>query len=128
MNNSFGKGFHKLKAHMLNRLMTGRCPRKSLQLRPKVIRFSSTSLNPYEGTFVSSEICHLNLLNGVCHRCCGEFNLKKDSSSHQYFITQGMGSSTFITFSTENFSGGEFGLWVEWGEGEEESQGYTPVY
>ena len=31
---SFGKGLHKLKDHVLNRLMTGRCP-KSLQLRPK---------------------------------------------------------------------------------------------
>ena len=31
-NDSFGKGFHELKDHVLNRLMTGRCPRKSLQL------------------------------------------------------------------------------------------------
>ena len=29
-NDSFGKGFHVLKDHMLNRLMTGRCPRTSL--------------------------------------------------------------------------------------------------
>ena len=29
------KGFHVLKDHMLNRLMTGRCLRKSLQLWPK---------------------------------------------------------------------------------------------
>ena len=34
-NDSFGKGFHALIAHVLNRLMTGRCPHKSLQLRPK---------------------------------------------------------------------------------------------
>ena len=34
-NDSFGKGFHALKDHVLNRLMTGRRPRKSLQLRPK---------------------------------------------------------------------------------------------
>ena len=34
-NDSFGKGFHVLKDHVLNRLMTGRCPRTSLQLRPK---------------------------------------------------------------------------------------------
>ena len=35
-NDSFGKGFHELKDHVLNRLMTGRCPRStSLQLRPK---------------------------------------------------------------------------------------------
>ena len=34
-NDSFGKGFHMLKDHVLNRLMTGRCPSKSLQLRPK---------------------------------------------------------------------------------------------
>ena len=34
-NDSFGKGFRVLKDHMLNRLMTGRCPSKSLQLRPK---------------------------------------------------------------------------------------------
>ena len=32
---SFGKGFHALIAHVLNCLMTGRCPRKSLQLLPK---------------------------------------------------------------------------------------------
>ena len=35
VNDSFGKGFHVLKAHVLNCLMTGWCPRKSLQLRPK---------------------------------------------------------------------------------------------
>ena len=34
-NDSFGKGFHVLKDHVLNRLMTGRCPHTSLQLRPK---------------------------------------------------------------------------------------------
>ena len=34
-NDSFGKGFHVLKDHVLNRLMTGRWPSKSLQLRPK---------------------------------------------------------------------------------------------
>ena len=34
-NDSFGKGFHMLKDHVLNRLMTGRCPPTSLQLRPK---------------------------------------------------------------------------------------------
>ena len=32
---SFGKGFDVLKGHVLNRLMTGRCPSKSMQLRPK---------------------------------------------------------------------------------------------
>ena len=31
-NDSFGTGFHVLKAHVLNHLMTGRCPRKSLLL------------------------------------------------------------------------------------------------
>ena len=31
-NDSFGKGLHVLKDHVLNHLMTGRCPRKSLQL------------------------------------------------------------------------------------------------
>ena len=35
-NDCFGKGFHKLKDHVLNLLMTGRCPRTSLQLRPKI--------------------------------------------------------------------------------------------
>ena len=35
VNDSFGKGFRVLKDHVLNRLMTGRCPSKSLQLRPK---------------------------------------------------------------------------------------------
>ena len=34
-NDSFGKGFHELNDHVLTRLMTGRCPRKSLHLRPK---------------------------------------------------------------------------------------------
>ena len=34
-NDSFGKGFDVLKDHVLNRLMTGRCPSKSMQLRPK---------------------------------------------------------------------------------------------
>ena len=34
-NVSFGKGFHVLKDHVLNCLMTGRCPRTSLQLWPK---------------------------------------------------------------------------------------------
>ena len=33
-NDSFGKGLL-LKDHVLNRLMTGRCPSKSLQIRPK---------------------------------------------------------------------------------------------
>ena len=30
INDSFGKGFDVLKDHVLNRLMTGRCPSKSL--------------------------------------------------------------------------------------------------
>ena len=34
-NDCFGKAFHKLKDHVLNLLMTGCCPRTSLQLRPK---------------------------------------------------------------------------------------------
>ena len=34
-NVSFGKGFHVLIDHVLNRLMTGRCLRTSLQLQPK---------------------------------------------------------------------------------------------
>ena len=34
-NDSFGKGFHVLKDHVLNYLKTERCPRQSLQLRPK---------------------------------------------------------------------------------------------
>ena len=34
-NDSFGKGFHVLKHHVLNLLMTGCCPRTALQLRPK---------------------------------------------------------------------------------------------
>ena len=34
-NDSFGKGFHELKDQVLNRLMTGQSPHKSLQLRPK---------------------------------------------------------------------------------------------
>ena len=39
-NYSFGKGFHVLKDHVLNRLMSGgRCPRTSLQLLPKFHSF-----------------------------------------------------------------------------------------
>ena len=34
-NDSFGKGLDMLKDHVLNHLMTGGCPRTSLQLRPK---------------------------------------------------------------------------------------------
>ena len=34
-NDSFGKRFNVHKDHVPNRLMTGRCPSKSLQLRPK---------------------------------------------------------------------------------------------
>ena len=47
-NDSFGKGFHALIAHMLNRLMTGRCPHKSLQLRPKFPRFFSKIASIYK--------------------------------------------------------------------------------
>ena len=36
-NDSFGKGFDVLKDHVLNLLMTGRCPCISLQLRPKFL-------------------------------------------------------------------------------------------
>ena len=36
-NDSFGKGFDVLKDHVLNPLMTGRCPCISLQLRPKFL-------------------------------------------------------------------------------------------
>ena len=70
-NDSFGKGFHMLKDHVLNRLMTGRCPSKSLQLRPKFhslflqnsfnfqksatfkrhLEWTDVSLNPENGTF-----------------------------------------------------------------------------
>ena len=72
-NDSFGKGLdvlkaHVLKAHVLNCLMTGRCPHKSLQLRLNQNRFdfqkSATfkglksspilycvSFNPENGTF-----------------------------------------------------------------------------
>ena len=34
-NDSFGKGFHVLKHHVLNLLMSGRCPRTALQLQLK---------------------------------------------------------------------------------------------
>ena len=57
MNDSFGKGFHELKDHVLNRLMTGRCPRKSLQLRPK---FHSLFL---QNSFDFQKVLHLKDLN-----------------------------------------------------------------
>ena len=64
-NDSFGKGFDVLKDHVLNRLMTGRCPSKSLQLRPKfhslflqqnsfdkkVLQSIDVSFNPENGAF-----------------------------------------------------------------------------
>ena len=54
----FGKGFHMLKDHVLNRLMTGQCPRKSLQLRPK---FHSLFLqNSFD---FQKEVLHLKDLN-----------------------------------------------------------------
>ena len=37
-NDSFGKGFHMLKDHVLNRLMTGRCPSKSLLLKRRLLQ------------------------------------------------------------------------------------------
>ena len=48
----------------------------------------------------------------------------KDRSSLQYFITQGIGRS----FALYVILVGGFGLWVGWGEGEEESQASIPVY
>ena len=46
VNDSFGKGFHALKAHVLNCSMTGLCPHKSLQLWPKFhLLFSTNSFN-----------------------------------------------------------------------------------
>ena len=58
------------------------------------------------------------------------FFFKKDRSSLQYFIAQGMGQkSMFLTFRTICNLGGGLGLWVGWEEGEEESQGGSmPVY
>ena len=51
----------------------------------------------------------------------------KDRSSLQYFITQGMGQSS-LPYTLYVILGGGLGVWVGWGEGEEESQGYIPVY
>ena len=61
-NDSFGKGFRMPKDHMLNRLITGRCPRKSLQLRPK---FHSLFL---QNSFNFQKVLHLKDLN--CHPEC----------------------------------------------------------
>ena len=55
----------------------------------------------------------------------------KDRSSHQYFITQGMGQSLCsLPYALYKILGGGLGLWAGWGEGEgeEESQGSIPVY
>ena len=35
---------------------------------------------------------------------------------------------TYLTHSAYVILGGGLGVWVGWGEGEEESQGYIPVY
>ena len=56
-NDSFGKGFDVLKDHVLNRLMTGRCPSKSLQLWPK---FHSLFLH---NSFDFQKVLHLKHLN-----------------------------------------------------------------
>ena len=56
-NDSFGKGLHVLKDPVLNRLMTGRCPHTSLQLRPK---FHSLFL---QNSFDFQKVLHLNDLN-----------------------------------------------------------------
>ena len=70
---SFGKGFHALiahmlKAHNLNRLMTERCLRKSLQLRPK-----------FHSLFLQNNFDFLHLKDLNCHLDCTEvsFNLEK---------------------------------------------------
>ena len=55
--------------------------------------------------------------------------LLKDRSSLQYFITQGMGQSLCsLPYALYVILGGGLGVRVQWGEGEEESQGYIPVY
>ena len=57
-NDSLGKGFEVLKDHVLNRLMTGHCPSKSLQLRPK---FHSLFLqNSFD---FQKKVLHLKHLN-----------------------------------------------------------------
>ena len=56
-NDSFGKGFHVLKDHVLNRLVTGRCPCTSLQLWPK---FHSLFL---QNSFDFQKVLHLKDLN-----------------------------------------------------------------
>ena len=57
VNDSFGKGLHELKEHVLNCLMTGRCLPKSLQLRPK---FHSLFL---QNSFDFKEVLHLKDFN-----------------------------------------------------------------
>ena len=57
------------------------------------------------------------------------FFFLKDRSSLQHFVTQGMGqSSCSLPYALYVIIGGGFVVWVGWGEGEEESQGYIPVY
>ena len=52
----------------------------------------------------------------------------KDRSSFQYFITRNGSELCSLLFALYVILGGGLGLWVGWGEGEEESQGSTPVY
>ena len=56
-NDSFGTGFDVLKDHVLNHLMTGHCPSKSLQLRPK---FHSLFLQNSSDFQTSVILKHLN--------------------------------------------------------------------
>ena len=49
-----------LKDHVLNRLITGRCPRKSLQLRPSSTRFFSKIASIFKKVLPLKDLnCHL---------------------------------------------------------------------
>ena len=67
------KGSDVLKDHLLNRLMTGRCPHTSLQLRPK---FHSLSL---QNSFDFQKVLHLKHLNR--HLECIDVNFKPENGA-----------------------------------------------
>ena len=62
-----------LKDHVLNRLMTGRCPSKSLQLRPK---FHSLFLKIAS---IFKKVLHLKHLN--CHLECTDVSFNPENGA-----------------------------------------------
>ena len=72
---SFGIGFHVLKDHVLNCLMTRRCPHKSLQLRPKFHSFFSKIASIFK------KVLHLKDLNRHLECTDVSFNPEKGTFS-----------------------------------------------